>query len=155
MLSLILCNMYARYHLLFISNTWRYGTMKTRLLSSEIRVVRWKSTDVSRNKSPPSSGLKNKPSKKPAWKQVVSRSPYFSTLKMEAACSSETSVDIQRTTRRYIPEDRTLLNHGCENLRSYKWKQKCKTVHRRIMEKETWHPYVNVVQIIYKKRKCS
>jgi hypothetical protein len=25
-----------------------------------------------------------------------------------ATCSSETSVDFQRTTRRYIPEDRTL-----------------------------------------------
>jgi hypothetical protein len=25
---------------------------------------------------------------------------------MEASCSSETSVDFQRTTRRYIPEDR-------------------------------------------------
>jgi hypothetical protein len=31
----------------------------------------------------------------------------FSTLKMEAICSSETSVDT-RTTRRYIPEDGTL-----------------------------------------------
>jgi hypothetical protein len=27
---------------------------------------------------------------------------------MEAKCSSETSVDTQRTTRRYIPEDGTL-----------------------------------------------
>jgi hypothetical protein len=27
---------------------------------------------------------------------------------MEATCSSETSVDFQRTTRRYVPEDRTL-----------------------------------------------
>jgi hypothetical protein len=27
---------------------------------------------------------------------------------MEAICSSETSVDFQRTTRRYIPEDSTL-----------------------------------------------
>jgi hypothetical protein len=32
----------------------------------------------------------------------------FSTLKMEATCSSETSVDTQRNTRRYIPEDCTL-----------------------------------------------
>jgi hypothetical protein len=32
----------------------------------------------------------------------------FSILKMEAICSSETSVDTQRTTRRYIPEDGTL-----------------------------------------------
>jgi hypothetical protein len=31
-----------------------------------------------------------------------------STLKMEAICSSETSVDTQRTTLRYIPEDGTL-----------------------------------------------
>jgi hypothetical protein len=38
---------------------------------------------------------------------------------MEAKCSSETSVDIQRTTRRYIPEDGTLHNHRCENLKSY------------------------------------
>jgi hypothetical protein len=30
---------------------------------------------------------------------------YSSDLKMEATCSSETSVDFQRTTRRYIPED--------------------------------------------------
>jgi hypothetical protein len=32
----------------------------------------------------------------------------FSTLKMEAICFSETSVDFKRTTRRYIQEDRTL-----------------------------------------------
>jgi hypothetical protein len=42
-----------------------------------------------------------------------------SALKMEAICSSETSVDTQRTTRRYIPEDGTLHNHRCENLKSY------------------------------------
>jgi hypothetical protein len=34
----------------------------------------------------------------------------FSTLKMKAICSSETSVDTQRTTRRYIPEVDTLHN---------------------------------------------
>jgi hypothetical protein len=38
---------------------------------------------------------------------------------MEAIFSSETSVDIQRTTQRYIPEDRTLHNQRCENLESY------------------------------------
>jgi hypothetical protein len=38
---------------------------------------------------------------------------------MEATCSSETWVDTQRTTRRYIPEDGTLHNHRCENLKSY------------------------------------
>jgi hypothetical protein len=30
-------------------------------------------------------------------------------MKMEATFSSETSVDFQRTTRRYIPEDRSIL----------------------------------------------
>jgi hypothetical protein len=44
---------------------------------------------------------------------------YSSTLKMVAICSSETSVDFQRSTRRYIPEDSTLHNHRCENLKSY------------------------------------
>jgi hypothetical protein len=38
---------------------------------------------------------------------------------MEAICSSETSVEFQRTTRRYIPDDGTLHNHRCENLESY------------------------------------
>jgi hypothetical protein len=42
-----------------------------------------------------------------------------STLKMEAICSSETSVETQRTTRRHIPEDDILHNHRCENLKSY------------------------------------
>jgi hypothetical protein len=36
----------------------------------------------------------------------------------EATCPSETSVDFQRTTGRYIPEDRTLHSHLCENLNS-------------------------------------
>jgi hypothetical protein len=45
---------------------------------------------------------------------------YSSTLKMDATCSSETSVDFKRTTRRYIPEDRRPLhNHRCSNLKSY------------------------------------
>jgi hypothetical protein len=39
---------------------------------------------------------------------------------VEAICSSETSVDTQWTTQRYIPEDGTLHNHCCENLKSYK-----------------------------------
>jgi hypothetical protein len=34
-------------------------------------------------------------------------------------CSSETSGDFQRTTQRYIPEESTLHNHRCENLKSY------------------------------------
>jgi hypothetical protein len=43
---------------------------------------------------------------------------YFSTLKMGAICSSETSTDFQRTTWSYIPEDGTFHNHRCENLKS-------------------------------------
>jgi hypothetical protein len=42
-----------------------------------------------------------------------------SNLKMEAIWSSETSVDTQRTTWRYIPEVDTLHNHRCENLTSH------------------------------------
>jgi hypothetical protein len=38
---------------------------------------------------------------------------------MEAICSSETPVETQQTTRRNIPEDNTLHNHRCENLKSY------------------------------------
>jgi hypothetical protein len=43
----------------------------------------------------------------PAFK-LISCSARFLTLKMEVRCSSETSVDPQRTTRRYIPEDSAL-----------------------------------------------
>jgi hypothetical protein len=43
----------------------------------------------------------------------------YSTLKMEV-CSSETSVDFKWATQRYIPEDSTLHNHRCENLKPYK-----------------------------------
>jgi hypothetical protein len=39
---------------------------------------------------------------------LVSCSAYSSTLKIEAICSSEASVDIQRITWRYIPQDSTL-----------------------------------------------
>jgi hypothetical protein len=39
---------------------------------------------------------------------LVSCLAYSSTLNMETTCFSETSVDFQRTIRRYIPEDRTL-----------------------------------------------
>jgi hypothetical protein len=44
---------------------------------------------------------------------------YFSTLKMETTCFSETSLDFQQTTRRYIPEDSILYNRSCENLKFY------------------------------------
>jgi hypothetical protein len=49
---------------------------------------------------------------------LVSCSAY-SALKMDVICSSETLVDFQRTTRRYVPECSALHNHCCENLKSY------------------------------------
>jgi hypothetical protein len=52
---------------------------------------------------------------------LVSCSVYSSTLKIEATSSSETSVDFQRTTWRYIPEDRTFRKHCCEKLKAYFW----------------------------------
>jgi hypothetical protein len=38
---------------------------------------------------------------------------------MEVTRSSETLLHFQKTTRRHKPEDRTLHNHGHENLESY------------------------------------
>jgi hypothetical protein len=43
----------------------------------------------------------------------------FLTLKIEAICFSEMSVDVQQTARYYIPEDSTLHNHCYENLKSH------------------------------------
>jgi hypothetical protein len=54
----------------------------------------------------------------PAFK-LVSCSVYSSTMKMEAIRSSETLVDFQRTTQRYIPGDSNFHNYRCENLKSY------------------------------------
>jgi hypothetical protein len=50
---------------------------------------------------------------------LVSCSAYFLTLKMEAVCSSGSSVDFQWTARCYITEDSPLHNHPYENLKSY------------------------------------
>jgi hypothetical protein len=46
---------------------------------------------------------------------LVSYLAYSSTIKIET-CYSETSVDLQRTTWSYIPEDKTLYKHRCKNL---------------------------------------
>jgi hypothetical protein len=43
------------------------------------------------------------------WFTLVSSLAYSSTLKIEVTRSSEMSVQFQRTTRSYIPEDRTLF----------------------------------------------
>jgi hypothetical protein len=52
---------------------------------------------------------------------------------MEAICSCEISVDFQRTTRRYIPEDSTLHNHRCEDLKSYN-----SMLFRNILKRPFW-----------------
>jgi hypothetical protein len=60
------------------------------------------------NISPSFSRSKNKPSKKPEILclppafTLISYLAYSSTVKMEAIFSTETSVDVQRITRRYI-----------------------------------------------------
>jgi hypothetical protein len=41
----------------------------------------------------------------------------FFDLNMEAICSSETSVDTERTKRRYIPEDGTLYTNRVDKVR--------------------------------------
>jgi hypothetical protein len=50
---------------------------------------------------------------------LVSYLTYTTTLKMEEKCSSETSVDFQETTQRYISEDIALHNHCCKKLKTY------------------------------------
>jgi hypothetical protein len=60
--------------------------------------------------SPPFSGSRDKPNKKPARSLLATRFmlfsclAYTSTVKIEEACSS----DFQQTTLRYIPEERKL-----------------------------------------------
>jgi hypothetical protein len=54
-----------------------------------------------RNMSPPSLGLKNKPRNKPDGRWTAEL--------CHRICSFETSVDFQRSLRRYIPEEKTLL----------------------------------------------
>jgi hypothetical protein len=49
---------------------------------------------------------------------LVSCLTYFSTLKAEVTYSSETSVDIERTTWLDAPEDIAVHNHRYDNLES-------------------------------------
>jgi hypothetical protein len=48
---------------------------------------------------------------------------WFSTLKMEAIRSSETSVSIW-TTQRHIPEDDNIHNYHCENIKSDMYRER-------------------------------
>jgi hypothetical protein len=88
-----------------------------RVLFSAIwrRVVRWKSTEVSEKHIVSVFRVKVKSYLLSACYKLVSCLAY-STMKIHRTCSSETSVGIQRTTRRDVPEDRTPANHRWENL---------------------------------------
>jgi hypothetical protein len=66
---------------------------------------------------------------------VVSCSVY-STLEMEAKGPPETSVDLQRTTLRYILENIILHNRRCENLKSYE-----EILGQQIVDQETHMTY--------------
>jgi hypothetical protein len=76
------------------------------------RVVRWKSTDTSVQMARRIFGW-------PLAFTLVSCSAYSRTLKTEAICSFETSVNFQRTTRRYIPEDTFLHKGSISELRTW------------------------------------
>jgi hypothetical protein len=56
---------------------------------------------------------------------MVSSLAHSSTLKMEATCSVETSVDIQRPTRRCILKYRTLTSDSVSRLRLHEGKITC------------------------------
>jgi hypothetical protein len=62
---------------------------------------------------------KEEASVKAGGKQSSTCLAYSSTLKMVATCYSEKHVDFKRTTRRYIPEDRTLHNQRRESPKFY------------------------------------
>jgi hypothetical protein len=68
-----------------------------------------------RNVSLPYSVSKNNPST-PTCFTLVSSLDYSLNLQMAATCSSETSVDFQRTTRRYIPEDKQRFENDVKNI---------------------------------------
>jgi hypothetical protein len=69
--------------------------------------------------SNPSSKRRNKVVCLPPAFTLASSFAYSTTLNMVGTCSSETSVDFQQTKRRYFPEDGTIRNERCENLKSY------------------------------------
>jgi hypothetical protein len=66
-----------------------------------------------RNISPPTSGSKKQVQQTSKQAGGLLAEPFSSTLKTEAICSSETSVESQRTTRRHSPEDDTLQIFDC------------------------------------------
>jgi hypothetical protein len=75
------------------------------------------------NMWPPSWGSKGEPSTKETLLATFfildSCLNFFSILKIEAICSSETSIALQRNTWRYIPQKTAPHKHRSENLKPY------------------------------------
>jgi hypothetical protein len=58
----------------------------------------------------------------PLFSSVEEGNPYFSTLKTEAADSSEMFLSLYNTTTQdHIPEGGNRTNHLSENLKPHKW----------------------------------
>jgi hypothetical protein len=99
--------------------------MKSSIFWDITCVVCWKSTDTSDNTSCPPSRLKSTPSKETSMKLAASKQwlcllakVYSSNLTMDVTHFSETSTDFQWTTWYYTPEDKTVHNQWCMNLKS-------------------------------------
>jgi hypothetical protein len=65
-------------------------------------------------------GGKQGTSSPPAF-MLISCSAFSSTLKVEAICYSETLVEFQRTTWRYMPEDNILINIYSKIMKYHKY----------------------------------
>jgi hypothetical protein len=109
--NLIICNEYFRKRI-------------NRLVSEDICFLGYNTVKpvdskltFQRNRSLPLSRLNSKLLS--ACFMLVSCLVYSSTLKIEAACPSETLIDFQLTTRHFISQDRILYNYRCENNKSH------------------------------------
>jgi hypothetical protein len=69
-------------------------------------------------------------------------------MRMEAVCSSETTVDFQRTERRYVPEDSTLHKHRCENLKSHNSWSLCCSLIVEIFRATLWKSKIVVLWVL-------
>lgn len=104
-------------------------------------------------KSLPSLASKNKSNKTAASKQtLVSCSSHYWTMKKEAICSAESSVELQRNTRRHIPEGCTLQDckyRGRKHWASYSYikARKNDTLQLSICSTESPMNYCTVVQV--------
>jgi hypothetical protein len=99
-----------------------FATPKTNLIvdSTKIKVVRWKSTEVSEEYVATIFRIEEYAKQEISIKQKASRAlllvyflVYSSTLKIEAIYFFETSIDFQRTIWHYIPDNRSLLHTHC------------------------------------------